>query len=495
MANGLILVIDQGTTSTRAVLWDQSLTPISQSQKEFPQIYPQPGWVEHDAENIWLDTVDLCKSALKKANVTANQVSCIGITNQRETTIAWNKETGKPLYNAIVWQDRRTSAYCQTLKDQGLEKTIHEKTGLLLDPYFSATKLSWILNEIPEAKELANQGNLAFGTIDCFLLWKLTGGKSFKTDITNASRTLLYNIVDEKWDEDLLKLFNIPSSILPEVCPNHCHFGNSETSIIGASIPITGMAGDQQSATIGQNCFRKGMIKSTYGTGCFVLMNIGDKPLFSKNKLLTTIAYKIDNQKAYALEGSIFMAGAIVQWLRDQMKFFDDAKETEKLINLAKEEEDIYFVPAFTGLGAPYWDPEARGAIYGLSRGTGIPELVKAAIESVCFQTADLLYAMQKDTQVTFDRLKVDGGMAANNWMLQFLSNILNCPIVRSKYLETTALGAATLAGYEAGLFSINKDDEGSTLSDKSFSPNIEETKRDILYSGWKEVVEKTLTA
>ena len=475
-----ILAIDQGTTSSRVIIFSDKGEEIKSAQKELTLYYPNKGWVEQDAKEIWSDVL----ACLRDVTANNTDISAIGITNQRETTILWNRKTGGPVYNAIVWQDRRTGELCQSLKQQGLESTISDKTGLLLDPYFSATKIKWILDNIPDARKLAERGELAFGTVDSWLLWNLTDGKSHKTDITNASRTMLFNIKTQEWDDELLKIFDIPKSILPEVCENIAEFG--ETDINGKLVVVRGMAGDQHAAMIGQCCFKPGMIKSTYGTGCFALMNIGKDFKPSKNRLLTTIAYKINGELAYAIEGSIFVAGAAVQWLRDNVNFFEHASESEKLALSVPDSNGVYFIPAFTGLGAPYWEPEARAAIFGLTRESNKAHITRAALEAQGFQTLDLMDAMEKDSGFKPEILRVDGGLTANGFVCQFISDILGCPVEVPKNLETTALGAAYLAGLGARVFKNMDSLTKQWKRDKCFEPIMEESQLIELYSAWK---------
>ncbi|MAS66805.1 MAG: glycerol kinase, partial [Pseudomonadales bacterium] len=426
-----ILAIDQGTTSSRAILFSASGRPEHVAQQEFAQHFPNDGWVEHDGEEIWSSTLAVCREVLEKAGISASEVAGIGITNQRETTLVWDAASGELLYRAIVWQDRRTASYCAELKAAGHEAMISERTGLLIDPYFSATKLRWILDNVPGARARAERNELRFGTVDCFLLWRLTGGKVHRTDATNASRTMLFNIHTQQWDDDLLQLLDIPASLLPEVMDSAADFGQTAPEVLGASIPVCGIAGDQQAALIGQACFEPGMVKSTYGTGCFMVMNTGSTPIRSQNRLLTTVGYRLNGQTSYALEGSIFVAGAAIQWLRDGLKLIQHAGETEALARQAGEHTGVYLVPAFTGLGAPYWDPTARGAIFGLTRDTGIAQIVAAGLQSVCFQTRDLLEAMQADGAQSTAALRVDGGMVINNWVVQELANILGVTVDR----------------------------------------------------------------
>jgi len=490
-----ILAIDQGTTSSRAVLFDVDYNIMSIGQSEFSQFFPHSGWVEHDPEEIWQSTLECCHSAIAQVGVNPGQISAIGITNQRETTVVWDRETGKPIHNAIVWQDRRTTDICQQLKDRGHEAKISAKTGLLLDPYFSATKVAWILDNVTGAREKANAGELAFGTVDSYLLWQLTKGKVHATDATNASRTMLYNIHNGCWDDDLLVLFNIPKSLLPEVRDSATDFGQTDNEVFGKSIPITSLIGDQQAALVGQACFEPGMAKSTYGTGCFVLLNTGETAVASKNRLLTTIALQLNNTPTYALEGSIFIAGAAVQWLRDGLKIIDSSAQSEALASEADDEQDVYLVPAFVGLGAPYWDADCRGALYGLTRNTSPAEISKAALEAVCYQTSDLLQAMTDDWQEdNTSVIRVDGGMAASNWTMQRLSDILSMPIDRPPVLETTALGAAYLAGMQVGFYPAPEEFAKSWKKESRFTPTMSEDLRKQKLSGWKDAVRRTLS-
>jgi glycerol kinase len=492
-----VLAIDQGTTSSRAILFDTDLTVRSVAQQEFPQHFPQSGWVEHDPEDIWSSTAAMCRSAIERAHASSDQIAAIGITNQRETTVVWDKTTGRAVYNAIVWQDRRTAETCQALKASGHEPMVTAKTGLLLDPYFSATKLGWVLDNVSGARARAEAGDLLFGTVDTYLIWRLTGGQSHVTDATNAARTMLYNIVAGGWDDDLLTLFNIPRSMLPDVRDSADTFGTTQADLFsGRAIPICGVAGDQQAATVGQACFQPGMMKSTYGTGCFALLNTGDTPVFSTNRLLTTVAYQLNGKPTYALEGSIFVAGAVVQWLRDGLGLIRDAAETQPLANSASAQEDVILVPAFTGLGAPYWNAECRGAIYGLTRNSGPAELAKAALESVGFQTRDLLEAMQADwaTDGRDNVLRVDGGMSASEWAMQFLADIIGAPVDRPKVLETTAVGAAWLAGMQAGVMPGLDAFAQSWACERRFEPAMAQDARDARYARWKKAVAATLT-
>lgn len=490
----LILAIDQGTTSSRAIVFDGKLKPLAVGQREFTQFYPRSGWVEHDPEEIWSSVVAVCKAALRKAKAKPASVKAIGITNQRETVVIWNRRTGKPIHKAIVWQDRRTAAFCEKLKAEGQERIFAQRTGLLLDPYFSGTKIRWLLDNVKGAREKARKGELAFGTIDSFLIWRLTGGKVHATDATNASRTLLFNIHTGTWDEELLRLLDIPESLLPEVKDCAADFGSTAPELFGAAIPICGVAGDQQAATIGQACFEPGMMKATYGTGCFALLNTGSEAVLSRNRLLTTIAYQIDGKRTYALEGAIFIAGAAVQWLRDGLKLVKTAGETGKLAQSADPQQSVYLVPAFVGLGAPYWNAEARGAIFGLTRATTDRELAKAALEAVCYQTRDLLEAMRKDMGHSARTiLRVDGGMSASDWTMQQLANMLDAPVDRPPVLETTALGAAYLAGLQAGLLPKPAQFAKSWKRETRFTPRMKPSERDAKYAGWKDAVRKLL--
>ncbi len=490
-----ILAIDQGTTSSRAIIFNEQLEIVAVAQQEFEQFFPQSGWVEHDPEEIWSTTLATCRQALKKSDLPAADITAIGITNQRETTILWDKDTGIPIHKAIVWQDRRTSDYCDQLREQGHDPMITTRTGLLLDSYFSGTKIKWLLDNVPGAREKAVSGRLCFGTVDSFLLWRLTGGKEHSTDATNASRTMLYNIHDNCWDKDILDLLDIPAALLPEVKDCSADFGLTDPALFGTAIPIGGVAGDQQAALVGQACFQPGMIKSTYGTGCFVVLNTGEQAVRSNNRLLTTIGYRLNGKNTYALEGSIFVAGAAVQWMRDAMGLIEAASETGKLARQADINQDVYLVPAFTGLGAPHWDGDARGAIFGITRATGPAELSKAALESVCFQTRDLLEAMRGDWQSMGETvLRVDGGMVASNYTMQFLADILNAPVDRPVVLETTALGAAYLAGLQRGIFPPPEQFSSSWKRDKRFTPALDEEIRIRKYNGWKDAVRRTLT-
>ncbi len=488
-----LLAIDQGTTSTRAIIFTSRGEPISQHQIEIQQFFPQPGWIEQDPTEIWQSTYQCCQQALKKANLSAADIVAIGITNQRETTVFWDKQTGKPIYPAIVWQDRRTSVLCQQWANDKAFENIQQKTGLLLDPYFSATKLVWLLQNVKHAREQAERGELLFGTVDTFLLWHLTGGKVHATDATNASRTLLFNIHTQEWDTEILRALAIPAILLPQVLDSSAHFGDTSAALFGKPIPIRGIAGDQQAATIGQACFSEGMIKSTYGTGCFMLMNTGATALQSKNKLLTTVAYRLESKVTYGLEGSIFCAGATVKWLRDTLKIIQTSAETEELAKSIKHTEGVYLVPAFTGLGAPYWDANARGAIFGLTRNSGRAHIARAALEAVCYQTYDLLQAMLKDGVKELKTLRVDGGMTANNWLLQFLADILNVTVQRSRCLETSALGVAYLAGLNAGIFQSLDDISKLWQCNANYTPTMLPAQQESFYQGWLNAMKRIL--
>ena len=485
-----ILAIDQGTTSSRAMVFDADGHALFTAQREFRQIFPRDGWVEHDPEEIWSTTLAVCREAKEASVAAAGRVVAIGITNQRETTVVWDRSTGKPVYNAIVWQDRRTAEHCARLKGEGHESMVSRRTGLLLDPYFSGTKAAWILDNVDGARARANRGELAFGTIDTFLLWRLTSGAVHLTDATNASRTLLYNIHDNAWDADLLELLDVPESLLPGVEDCAAEFGFTDPALLGESIAIAGIAGDQQAATVGQACFEPGMIKSTYGTGCFVLLNTGEKPVASRNRLLTTIAYRVSGQTCYAIEGSIFMAGAAVQWLRDGIGLISSAGETEAIAASQDSNKGVYLVPAFTGLGAPYWDPEARGAIFGMSRDTGRNEIVRATLESVCYQTSDLFRAMADDG-VAPKQLRVDGGMVQNGWMTQYLADVLGIPVERPAETETTALGAAFLAGLQVGVFGSFEDLRARWRCERRFEPAMASSERERVLADWERVVSR----
>ncbi len=492
-----ILSIDQGTTSTRALLFDQSGAPMRVRQKELRQVFPRDGWVEHDPEEIWEATVEVCRGVLT-AGTHAENIAAIGITNQRETTVLWERATGRPLYNAIVWQDRRTADLCAKLKAEGREAAVQEKTGLLLDPYFSGTKLAWLLDHVPEARARAEKGELCFGTIDSWLIYKLTGGKVHATDATNASRTLLFNIGTQDWDDDILGWLDIPRGLLPEVKDCCADFGRTEKSLFGVEISVAGVAGDQQAATVGQACFEPGLMKSTYGTGCFAMLNTGPRQVASANRLLTTVAYRLGGQTTYALEGSIFMAGAIVQWLRDEMRLITNSAESEGLAADADPASSVILVPAFTGLGAPYWDPHARAALFGMTRDTGAAEIARAAVESVSFQTRDLMEAMAADMKAAGlaspQALRVDGGMVANNWFMQNLTDILGRRVERPAVVETTALGAAYLAGMQVGFYGGTEDVARHWQCERAFEPEMVDEERASRYARWQQAVGRVLT-
>jgi glycerol kinase len=492
-----LLSIDQGTTSSRAMVFDAGLRPLASAQHEFPQHYPASGWVEHDPSDLWVTVAGVARAAVEKAGIPARDIAGIGITNQRETTLLWDRRTGQPLHRAIVWQDRRTADFCAALKHKGHEAEVTAKTGLLLDPYFSASKIAWTLDHVAGARAAAEAGDLAFGTIDSFLIWRLTQGRAHVTDATNAARTLLFDIHRGQWDEEMLALFQVPASLLPEVKDCAADFGDTAPDILGGTIRILGVAGDQQAATVGQACFQPGMLKSTYGTGCFAVMNTGSQSVISRNRLLTTIAYQLDGKRTYALEGSIFVAGAAVQWLRDGLGVIEQASETAALADAADDNQDVYLVPAFTGLGAPYWNANVRGALFGLTRGTTPRELARAALESVCYQTRDLVQAMQGDWgKASGDTvLRVDGGMVASDWTMQFLADILNAPVDRPVVLETTALGAAYLAGLKAGFYPEPAKFAERWKLDRRFEPDMDEATRARKYAGWKRAVKATLLA
>ncbi len=483
-----ILALDQGTTSSRAILFDSNGIPVSIAQKEFRQIYPRPGWVEHDAEEIWSTQAGVATEALAKAGAVAKAVRAIGITNQRETTVVWNRKTGKPLFNAIVWQDRRTADYCDSLKTGGYENQIREKTGLVIDAYFSATKVKWILDNIAGAREQAQKGELAFGTIDTWLAWNLSKGRLHITDVSNASRTMLFNINSLEWDSDLLELFDIPSSMLPEVKASSEIYGMCE-GLFEISVPLSGIAGDQQAALFGQMCTQPGMVKNTYGTGCFMVMNIGEKPIVSGSNLLTTIGWKIGDTTVYALEGSIFIAGAVVQWLRDGLGLIRSSQDVEKLASEVQSSDGVYFVPAFAGLGAPYWDQHARGTMVGITRGTTAAHIARASLESIACQTFDVLQAMEKDSGIEIRELRVDGGATVNNMLMQFQSDILRANVIRPKITETTALGAAYLAGLATGFWGSPDEIRSQWQIDRTFSPSMSEEESAAIMKGWKRAV------
>ena len=493
--NDYVIAIDQGTTSSRAIVFDTDFCIVTTGQQEFQQHFPDSGWVEHEPEDIWNTTVATVREAIGKAGISASDVGAIGITNQRETTLIWDRESGKPIHRAIVWQDRRTAPQCEQLRAEGLEPIFSEKTGLLLDPYFAGTKIAWLLENVPGARARAEAGKLAFGTVDCFLLWRLTGGKVHNTDATNASRTLLYNIRDNAWDKELLKILDIPASLLPEVKDCADDFGETAAELFGSAIPIRGIAGDQQAALIGQACFERGMIKSTYGTGCFAVLNTGDELVQSQNRLVSTIGYRLRGKTTYALEGSIFVAGAAVQWLRDGLGILDSAQQSGQMAAEADPNQRVYLVPAFVGLGAPHWDANARGTIFGITRSTGPNEMARAALESVCFQTHDLLESMEADyADSSSAPLRVDGGMVASDWTMQRLADILNRPVNRPEVLETTALGAAWLAGMQAGIWPDEKGFAVAWKLNKRFEPGMAVDLRDQLVTGWRDAVRRTLT-
>lgn len=483
------MALDAGTTSNRAILFNHDGKIVSVAQREFTQIYPKPGWVEHDANEIWSTMLGVAVETMAKAGITAEDVAGIGITNQRETTIVWDKQTGEPVYNAIVWQCRRTAEYCDSLKERGLEDTIRSKTGLVIDAYFSATKLRWILENVEGVRERAERGELLFGTVDTWLIWKLTHGRVHVTDYSNASRTMMYNINELKWDEDILKELNIPSSLLPEVKDSSFVYGNASKHILGREIPIAGIAGDQQAALFGQQCWEKGNAKNTYGTGCFLLMNTGDSPVYSKNGLVTTLAWGIDGKVTYALEGSVFIAGASVQWLRDEMRLIDSAEDSEYMATKVNDTNGCYVVPAFTGLGAPYWNQYARGTIVGITRGVNKYHIIRATLESIAYETSDVLSAMEKDSGVKLNELKVDGGASANNFLMQTQADIINATVARPSCLESTAMGAAFLAGLSTGYWS-SRDELRTVISiDRVYKPAITEEERQIRLAGWQKAV------
>lgn len=493
--SGYVLAIDQGTTSTRAIVFDDGFHIRGLGQQEFPQHFPHSGWVEHDPEDIWSSTLATIRTALADASLSASDIATIGITNQRETTLIWDRETGKPIHNAIVWQDRRTAEFCRKLVAEGHEPEITRKTGLLIDPYFAGTKIAWLLDNVEGARARAEAGKLAFGTVDSFLLWRLTGGRIHASDATNACRTMLFDIEAHDWDDDLLRLLRVPRALLPEVKDCDAAFGTTDPGLFGAAIPICGMAGDQHAATLGQACFQPGMLKSTYGTGCFAVLNTGDTKVPSSNRLLTTIAYRLAGRTTFGLEGSIFVAGAAVQWLRDGLGLVDRADRTGPMAGAADDAQEVYMVPAFTGLGAPWWDAEARGAIYGLTRKTGPNELARAALESVCFQTADLLSAMKKDWTGASDTiLRVDGGMVASDWTMQRLADILDAPVDRPVVLETTALGAAWVAGQKAGVWPDMAGFAERWNLERRFEPRMDAVTRGRKLAGWADAVRRTLS-
>ncbi|MEB2298389.1 glycerol kinase GlpK [Lysinibacillus xylanilyticus] len=485
-----ILALDQGTTSSRAILFDEKGSILHVAQQEFPQYFPQSGWVEHHAEEIWSSILSCIATVLSAKNIESNQIAGIGITNQRETTVVWDKHSGKPIYNAIVWQSRQTNAICEELKENGYNDLFRDKTGLLIDAYFSGTKVKWILDNVEGAREKAEAGDLLFGTIDTWLIWKLTGGKVHVTDYSNASRTLMYNIYDLKWDEEILDILDVPAAMLPEVRPSSEVYGYTEEALFfGSAVPIAGAAGDQQAALFGQACFEEGMVKNTYGTGCFMLMNTGEKAVKSENGLLTTLAWGLDGKVTYALEGSIFVAGSAIQWLRDGLRMFRSASESEQYAARVESSEGVYVVPAFVGLGTPYWDSDVRGAVFGLTRGTSKEHFVRATLESLAYQTKDVLGAMEVDANIPLTKLRVDGGAVANNFLMQFQSDLLNVPVDRPVINETTALGAAYLAGLAVGFW--NSTDEISKYwnLDRQFTPNMDDSHREEIYAGWKKAV------
>ncbi len=488
-----IMALDQGTTSSRAIIFDENGLIKGVTNREFTQIYPKPGWVEHDAMEIWGSQIGVAKEVLLKCGLSVNDIAAIGITNQRETTVVWDKNTGKPVYNAIVWQCRRTAPICDDLKARGLTEKIREKTGLVVDAYFSGTKVKWILDNVEGTREKAEKGELLFGNIDTWLIWNLTGGKVHVTDYSNASRTMLFNIHKLDWDDEILKELNIPRAMLPKVMPSSHIYGYTTTEVFGGEIPIAGDAGDQQAALFGQACYAPGMAKNTYGTGCFMLMNTGEKAVESKSGLLTTIAWGADGKVEYALEGSIFIAGAVIQWLRDELRVLDNAAQSEELATKVEDNNGVYLVPAFVGLGAPYWDMYARGAILGLTRGAKREHIVRAALESICYQTRDVLEAMQKDSGITLKSLKVDGGAVANNFLMQFQSDILGVPVDRPKVIETTALGAAYLAGLAVGYWKDKNDISAKWQIDRTFKPQMDIDTRERLYKGWKKAVKRSM--
>ena len=494
-AQPYLLAIDQGTTSTRAILFDKGCVPVTAAQIELHQSFPRDGWVEHDPEEIWSATVEVCGQVFRNGGAGVSEIAAIGITNQRETTVLWDRSTGRPIHNAIVWQDRRTADFCRKLVAEGYEDMVRRKTGLVIDPYFSGTKITWLLDNVEGAREAAERGDLAFGTIDCFLLWRLTGGRVHATDATNASRTMAFNIRTQDWDDELLEMLRIPRSLLPEVRDTAADFGATDPAVFGGAIAIGGMAGDQQAATVGQACFSPGMIKSTYGTGCFAVLNTGAEIVESKNKLLTTVAYRLGGKPTYAVEGSIFVAGAAVQWLRDGLKIISSAPKSESLAREISGTNGVYMVPAFTGLGAPYWDPDARGAILGLTRDSGIAHVVRAALEAVCYQTRDLMRAMADDGAAPPTALRVDGGMVANDWLVQFLADILDVPVERPEIIETTALGAAFLAGLQAGIYGSLDDIAAHWRCERVCRPNMPSDERDRLYAGWLDAVGRVRSA
>jgi len=488
-----ILSLDQGTTSSRAIVFNKQGAIVSTAQKEFRQIYPKPGWVEHDAQEIWSSQAGTAAEAVASAGINGKALSGIGITNQRETTVVWDRESGQPVYNAIVWQDRRTSDYCDQLKEQGHAKMIQDKTGLVIDAYFSGTKVKWILDNVDGAREKAEKGELAFGTIDSWLIWNFTQGELHITDVTNASRTLLFNINTMDWDDEILELMDIPKSMLPEVKQSSEVYGNTKTTLFASKVPIAGIAGDQQSALFGQMCTEKGMVKNTYGTGCFMLMNIGDKPIKSENNLLTTVAWKVDGKTTYALEGSVFIAGAVVQWLRDEMSIIQESKDIEYFAGKVEDSDGVYLVPAFAGLGAPYWNQHARGTMVGITRGTNRAHIARAAQDSIAYQVTDLLTAMNADSGIDIKELRVDGGATVNNTLMQFQSDLLEVPVIRPKITETTALGAAYLAGLAVGYWNDIEEIRKQWQVDEKFEPKMDPDKVNELTKGWKRAVKAAI--
>lgn len=493
MTKKYVMALDAGTTSNRAIIFDQDSNIIAVAQKEFTQIFPKAGWVEHDADEIWSTQIDVMKQVVQQAGIAASDISAIGITNQRETAVVWDKTTGRPVYNAIVWQSRQTMDICNELKAKGLEAEFKQKTGLVVDAYFSGTKVNWILDHVEGARAKAEKGELLFGTIDTWLIWKLTAGKVHVTDYSNASRTLMYNIRELKWDAKLLEYLTVPASMLPEVKSSSEVYGQTDVAIFGASVPIAGAAGDQQAALFGQTCFKPGMAKNTYGTGCFMLMNTGDKVYESKNGLLTTIAWGLDGKVDYALEGSIFVAGSAVQWLRDGLRLIDAAADSEYVAKKVQDADGVYVVPAFVGLGAPYWDMKARGAIFGLTRGTSKSHLIRATLDSMAYQTKDVLSAMEADSDIKLQALKVDGGAVANNLLMQFQADILGVPVDRPKITETTALGAAYLAGLATGVWATKEDLVSTWQLDNRFEPSMDAAQSAKLYKGWQKAVKRSM--
>lgn len=490
-----ILALDQGTTSSRAIVFDKGGNIVSVAQKEFTQLFPQSGWVEHNANEIWSTQIGVAAEAVTQANLSVRQIAAIGITNQRETAVVWNRHTGQPIYNAIVWQDRRTAAFCDQLKDEGKSELIQQKTGLVIDAYFSATKVRWILDNVPGARDMAARGELCFGTIDTWLLWKLTNGKVHATDVSNASRTMLCNIHTLQWDGELQDIFGVPGNMLPQISSSSEVYGHTENVLTSSSIPIAGIAGDQQAALFGQMCIEEGMVKNTYGTGCFMLMNTGTRPVASSNALLSTVAWKIGGVTHYALEGSVFIAGAVVQWLRDGLQLIRSSDEVEALALQADSTDGVYIVPAFAGLGAPYWNQQARGTVTGISRGTNRAHIARAALESIAYQTMDVLAAMEADSGIRIAQLRVDGGATVNNFLMQFQSDMLNCTVVRPDVSETTALGAAYLAGLAVGYWKDMEEIKGQWKVNRTFSPAMPDEQRKALQQGWKQAVKGTIAA